>query len=133
MKYKAIVVLLLLVARAFSQPYGVQSDGKDFWVGYMFPSYNKVANPGTEGFYGAYLLISSYTQNRVTVSYFDRVTGVETPGMIFTLSARTGQQIQLSLDHVKMGDTGDRPEYAACHVTAQRAINVEFFSTGACS
>src|SRR5436305_8831851 len=99
----------------------------------MYPSYNKVCNPGTEGFYGEYLLISSYTQNRITVSYFDRVTGVETPGTIFTLSARTGQQIQLSLDHVKMGDTGDRPEYAACHVTAQRAINVEFFSTGACS
>src|SRR6185369_9671870 len=32
-----------------------------------------------------------------------------------------------------MGDTGDVPEYAAIHITARRAINVEFFSTGACS
>src|SRR5438094_3608731 len=108
MKYKAIVVFLLLTVRAFSQPYGVQSDGKDFWVGFVFPSYNKVANPGTEGFYGAYLLISSYTNNRITVSYFDRTTGVESPGTVFSLTARTGQQIQLNLDRVKMGDTGDR-------------------------
>lgn len=38
------------------QSLALSSDGKDFWVGYMYPSYNKVANPSTGGFYGAYLL-----------------------------------------------------------------------------
>lgn len=99
----------------------------------MFPSYNKVAAPATLGFYSATILISSYSDNTVTVSFFNRTTGVEQIGSTYFVSARTAVQVPLPLAFVQMGDTGDVPEYAACHVTARRAINVEFFSTGACA
>jgi hypothetical protein len=128
-----LFVLVLFVENSSVQTYSVPSDGKDFWVGYMSPSYNKVAAPATRGFYGAYLLISSYTNNSVTVSFFNRTTGVETPDGTYYVAARTAVQVPMPLAFVEMGDTGDVPEYAACHVSAKRPINVEFFSTGACS
>ena len=99
----------------------------------MYPSYNKVGNSSTDGFYGAFVLVSSYTDNHIRVSYFNKQTGVEEPGNTYFIPARTGIQIQLDRSHVQMADDGDVPEYGACHITAERAINVEFFSTGACS
>ncbi len=135
--WKSFIVALLIVVAAQtvvrSQSLSLPTDGKDFFVGFMYPSYNKVGNSSTDGFYGAYILVSSYTDNHVTVSYFDRQTGVEVQGRRYTIPARTGIQIQLDLSQVKMADSGDVPEFAACHVTADRAINVQFFSTGACS
>jgi hypothetical protein len=111
----------------------IPSDGKDFWVGYLTPSYNSVIPPATLGFYGAYLLISSYSDNNVTVSFFDRISGSEVVAGTYFVSARTAIQVPLQLPFVKMGDTGDVAEYAACHVSAKRPVNIEFFSTGACA
>src|SRR5690242_17755174 len=108
-----VLILLLLSVRAFSQALSVPSDGKDFWIGYMYPSYNKVANPTVEGFYGAYLLISAYTDAIVHVNYFDRTTGVEIPSGQYSMPERTGIQVPISLEYVKMQDTGDIPEYNA--------------------
>src|SRR5438128_1233500 len=122
----AVLLTLSAQSRIFSQTLSLPGDGKDFWVGYMFPSFNKVANPGTEGFYAPYLLISTYTQNLVTISYFDKRTGVELIRGSYNIPARTGIQVPMEIESVKMGDTGDAPEFAACHVTAKRAINIEF-------
>jgi hypothetical protein len=99
----------------------------------MTPSYNKVADPTTD-FYGAYLLISSYSNNNILVSYFDPNTGSETVAASYSISARIGVQIPLTISFVKMSDTnGESPEFRACHVIAKRGAHVEFFSTGACA
>src|ERR1044072_2364594 len=100
-----IALLVLLSAQAlYSQTLSLPGDGKDFWVGYMYPSYNKVANPTTEGFYGASLLISTYSDNQVQVWYFNRSTGVEIQAQQFSIPARTGKQVPIDLTSVKMDD-----------------------------
>jgi hypothetical protein len=130
----AFFVLIAAQKPVFSQELSLPGDGKDFWVGYMYPSYNNVAAPATTGFYSASLLISSYSNNNVSVNFFDPNTGAEVPAGTYFVAARTAIQVPMPLTFVKMSDTnGDVPEYKACHVTAKRPINVEFFSTGACS
>ncbi len=133
LKASLFALLLILIAGQASAQYSLSSDGKDFWVGYMYPSYNKVANASTDGFYGAYVLVSSYTDNFIQLSYFDKTSGVEMPAGRYKVLARTGIQIPLNIQAVKMNDTGEIPEFTACHVTADRPINIEYFSTGACS
>jgi len=140
MKHKSrlliIAILFLLSAQStplFSQNLSLPGDGKDFWVGYMYPSYNKVGNATTAGFYGAYLLISTYTNNNVTVNYFDHTSGAELLVGQYYIPARTGIQVPINIAQVIMPDAGDVALYTAIHVTALRAINVEYFSTGACS
>src|SRR5471030_1496848 len=80
---------------------GVSSDGKDFYIGLMFPSYNKVAAPETEAFWGAFALISSYSDNIVQVSYFDPLTGKELAPQSYKIPARTGIQVQLDSAHMR--------------------------------
>jgi hypothetical protein len=130
---KHFIILLLLVilpVAAFSQ---VNSDGKDFWIGYVPPSYTKVAAPPTSGFQSASLLISSYTDNIVSIYFFDRLTGLEQNVYpYYTVSARTAIQVSLPSYMVKPNDTGDVAEYIAVHVVSKKPIKVEFFSTGAC-
>ncbi len=132
----ALALLLLVLAQTsvFSQQsYQLPADGKDFWVGYMYPSYNKVGNASTDGFYGAFVLVSSYTDNFIQLSYFDKQSGVEKPSGRYKILARTGIQIPLSIQEVRNQDSGDVAEFNACHITADHPINVEFFSSGACS
>src|SRR2546421_11956981 len=95
--YRLLIAVFLLALSAesglFAQTLALPGDGKDFWVGYMYPSYNKVGNSSTAGFYGAYLLISSYTDNNVQISYFDKISGVESVGSTYFVAARTGIQV----------------------------------------
>lgn len=129
----ALLLLLLAQTAIHSQTLSLPGDGKDFFVGYMYPSYNKVANTSTVGFYGASLLISTYTDNNVTIWYFDRTLGFEVMAGRYRIPSRTGIQVALDMTHVLMTDTVEIPEFCAVHVTADRPINVQFFSTGACS
>ncbi|MDP4231509.1 MAG: T9SS type A sorting domain-containing protein [Bacteroidota bacterium] len=112
---------------------GVNSDGRDFYIGMTLPSYNKVANNRLHPFFGAFILVSSYTGNNIRVSYFDKKTGVETAGQSFHIPERTGISIPLDSAAMSLKDSGDEAEYASCHITADQPINVQFFSTGACS
>jgi hypothetical protein len=111
---------------------GNTSDGTDFYVGYVAPSYNKVANPATLGFYGAYVLLSSYSDNVVTISYFDITTGLEDPGSSVVIKARQGTSVPLNLGKMLL-DSANKAQYRACHITAKHPIHAEFFSTGACA
>jgi hypothetical protein len=129
----ALIVLISAQTAVQSQTYSLPGDGKDFWVGFVQPSYNRVAHSATVAFYGAYALISSYTDNHVTVSYFDKISGVEVPGTRYFVPERTGIQVPLNQFQMTPNDTGDVAEFCSCHITADRPINVEFFSSGACA
>ncbi|MFI5263814.1 MAG: IgGFc-binding protein [Candidatus Kapaibacterium sp.] len=124
--------LVLFASQVSAQTYSLPGDGNDFWLGFVNPSYNKVASAATVAFYGAYALVSSYTDNHITVSYFDKQSGVEMPGQRFFIPERTGIQVPLDLTKMTPNDTGDIAEFCACHIIADRPINVEFFSSGAC-
>jgi len=112
---------------------GVSSDGRDFYVGMVPPSFNTVAAPDVLAFFGAYMLISSYADNTVNISYFDKKTGKESAPQIYHISARTGIQVLLDSAATAMYPKGDSAEYASCHVTALSPINIQYFSTGACA
>ncbi|MDP4221085.1 MAG: hypothetical protein Q8896_11680, partial [Bacteroidota bacterium] len=129
----AVLISGLCTNISEAQSLSVPADGKDFYLGFILPSYNSVADAQVSGYYGAYLLISSYEDNKASVSYFDKTTGIETPGTVYSMAERTGIQVPLNLQYTLMDSVGDAPEFGAIHIKSKRPINVEFFSTGACS
>ena len=131
------VLLLFALFYAESSPaqqQGTPSDGKDFYLGFVLPSFNK--NPGLQGrdfhgFFGVYALISSYeSDNLVKVSYFDG-SGREIQSKSVILQARSAIQVALDKASMQMTEPGDIPEYRACHITSKKPVNVQYFSTGA--
>src|SRR5258708_4667480 len=129
-----IFLLFILSGNAFCQQQGFSSDGKDFYIGFVYPSFNKNPDqPGrsVKGSFGVYALISSYDNNQVTISYFDPASGTETVGGIYSLYAKNAIQVQLQIGNMKLSDTGDSAEYKACHISSKKPISVQYFSTGA--
>jgi len=115
-----------------AQTSGVSSDGKDFYIGLINPGYNTVADPVSLSFFGVSILVSSFTDNTIKVSYFDRNTGTESVAQTFSIPARTGKQIALNTIRMQLNKNGEIAEYASCHVTAEQPINIEYFSVGPC-
>ncbi|HYM19576.1 MAG TPA: T9SS type A sorting domain-containing protein [Candidatus Kapabacteria bacterium] len=116
---------------------GLNSDGRDFYLGLLYPSYNRTNaySPygNVLGFYGVYALISSYSDNVVTVSYFDLATGTEGNKQNYNVLARRAIQVPLNVAQMKMDSNGERIEWRSCHIIGKKPINVQFFSTGSCS
>ena len=111
---------------------GVSSDGRDFYIGYIKPSYNNTSGTsGILGLYSALVLISSYTESRITVSYFDDITGDEITANSYFIPERSGIQMPLDLTKMTMSEPGDQPQYRACHIISDHPVNVQFFSSGA--
>src|SRR5258708_29091739 len=98
-KILAVALIMLLSAQTAvkSQTYSLPGDGKDFFIGFVNPSYNTVANSSVLAFFGAYALVSSYTDNHVTISYFDKQTGVEVMEARYSIPERTGIKLPLNM------------------------------------
>ncbi len=129
------IFLFNMLPEAAKAQQGLPVDGKDFYIGYVYPSFNK--NPdqsgrGVKGFFGVYALITSYETNQVTLSYFDN-NGIESQGSSYSIFAKSGIQVALQAGSMRMDEPGDIPQYRACHITAKKPVNVQYFSTGACS
>ena len=133
--FKAIAAFLLLSfflqSTGSAQNYTLPADGKDFYVGLILPSYNKVVGGATASFYSASVIISSYTDNVVQINYFDPATGLELEGQTVKISARQCQVVGLSTGTMICPDTMYAPAYKSAHIKAKRPVNVQFFSTGA--
>jgi hypothetical protein len=132
-----LLLLCLLPEILSAQQQGLPVDGRDFYIGLVMPSFYsdppQLSDGDFHGFSGWFVLVSSYTDNNVLLSYFNP-DGTETTSSSYSISAKQGTAIALSRAFMQMSDTaGDVPEFRACHITAKRPINVQFFSTGACS
>src|SRR5438105_4409193 len=103
----ALLFALRLEAQTSS---GVSSDGRDFYIGFVAPSYNIPANPRTLAFFGAYFLLSSYSDAHVRVSYFNP-SGKEISSSAYSISARSGKQVLVDSSFMVANDTGDIAEY----------------------
>ncbi len=137
MKKILVLVLLMLVGFQTEGKCQLNSDGKDFYVGLLYPSFMNQnltdQSRNVQGFYGAYMLISSYYANSVTVSYFDD-TGNEAYRQSYNVGARRAITVPLNISLTKMTDqNGEVVEYKACHIVAKSSVNVQYFSTGACA
>ncbi len=129
-----LFVVLLFASMSPAQQQGVPSEGKDFYIGFVYPSFNK--NPGQQGrdfhgFFGVYALVSSYEDNNIVkFSYFD-AGGSEVASVSKIIGARRAVQVPLDVASMKMSEPGDVPEYKACHITSQKPVSVQYFNTGA--
>ncbi|HYM20174.1 MAG TPA: IgGFc-binding protein, partial [Candidatus Kapabacteria bacterium] len=137
MKKIVLSVLLLLSYFGIASAQGISSDGRDFYLGFLYPSFNSTNaySPygNVLGFFGVYALISSYTDNQVTVSYFNLNTGAEEEIQSYNIMARRTVQVVLDINHMKEDPDGEQIEWRACHITAKKPVTITYFSTGSCS
>src|SRR5438105_2978287 len=89
---------------------GISSDGKDFYLGFVYPSYNKnpkISNDqvgGPSGF-NVFVKITSYSDNNlVKVSYFDTITHSETTSGQYSLNAHQSIQVPLNWVNLQMSE-----------------------------
>ncbi len=128
---KLALVLIVLVAAIRTDAQGLNSDGKDFYVGFIYPSYNSNASRSDVlGFFGCYVLVSSYNDGVATISYFD-AKGNETNVQSYKIFAHRTIQIPVNRAIMRMTDPGGIAEFKAMHITSTVPINVQYYSTGA--
>lgn len=107
---------------------GIPSDGREFWLGYI---------RGTDRIYfgsyrGIFALVSSYTDNVVTISYFDE-NGTEIQGQTYAITKQRSVQIPLDRGRLRGGLTGEEVVYKAARLTAKNPVSVHFYSEGSFS
>ncbi|HEY6171636.1 MAG TPA: T9SS type A sorting domain-containing protein [Candidatus Kapabacteria bacterium] len=135
---RTLSLLLLVLSLAFVMPnkssaQGTPSEGKDYYLGFLYPSFNRVIPAFSAGFFRIYAIISTFQDNTAYVSYFDE-NGNEEAAQPYAIQARKAVQIPLSVAKLRMTDPGDLiKEYKALHITAKKPINVQFFSSGGSS
>jgi hypothetical protein len=124
------LLFLSLTQCIFAQ--GIPSEGKDFYLGYIHPTFNDVVPAWTAGYFRVYAYVSSFQDNTVSVSYFDPQSKKEGFPNNYPVKARQTTQIALDRTQIQMENPGDiAGEFKSCHITSKRPINVQFFSTGA--
>ncbi|HEY6172008.1 MAG TPA: IgGFc-binding protein, partial [Candidatus Kapabacteria bacterium] len=134
MKHRVIFAVMsaffiLFASHVYAQ--GISTDGKDFYVGFVNPSFNRVVQANSANFFRVYLIVGSYQDNTVSISYFTD-EGTEDTVVKYKVQKRKSIQIQLDLTRIRMTDPGDLiKEYRSVHVTAESPISVQFFSSGA--
>jgi len=135
---RTLSLLLLVLSLAFVMPsnssaQGTPSEGKDYYIGFLYPSFNRVIPAFSAGFFRVYAIISSFQENTAYISYFN-ADGTEGSAQPYKIQARKAVQVPLSTASMKMTDPGDQlKEFKAAHITAKKPINVQFFSSGGSS
>jgi hypothetical protein len=121
---RALLVVVALYATSFAQ---TASDGNDFYLGMLKPSFPSISPMGNR--FAVTALISSIEDNTVSVSYFDPVTGIEEAPITYKVQARNSVSIPLNIQ--KMTASGSEvAEYRSVHIRGKRRISVQYFSTG---
>ncbi|MEI8134849.1 MAG: T9SS type A sorting domain-containing protein [bacterium] len=131
---KIFLITLTLVATiqgmVLSQTRSQPGDGRDFIIG----GFLNVPHENLDSTYiknnGASVLVSSYYDNDVTLSYFDKTTGSEVIQKSYHLPAHNGLRIPLDLPHLSIPTKGDSAEFATYHLTGKKTMSVIFYSNG---
>ena len=137
LSFLVVLLTVFLFPELVSAQQGLPVDGKDFYIGFVYPSFNKnqsgTGGRSTSGFFNVFALISSYEgDNVVKIAYFD-AGGNEIASQTKIIAARNAIQVALDRNQMQMSEPGVIPEFKACHITAKKPVNVQYFSTGACS
>ncbi len=130
MKIVLSLALSLLFSTSFAQ--GISSEGKEFYLAYIYPPYNDVVHHLTAGYYRVFAYISSFEDNTVSVSYFDQTSSLEQAPTQYSVKARQTTQVPLNRTKMKTPESCDSvPRLLSCHITSKKPITVQFFSSGA--
>lgn len=127
-RYLPLSLLLLstmLPLVAQGQGSGIPSEGREFWLGYV---------RGTDrtyfgSFRGIFAHIASYSDNVVSVTYFDE-NGNEVSGPQYTIGKYRSIQIPLDRSRMRGSLLGESIEYRAARLTSKQPIAVSFYSEG---
>lgn len=115
---------------------GIPSEGRDFYLGLLFPSYQTLtphlANNSFKA-YASYALISSTSDNHFAIKYYNPKTGSEDTSEHYFIAAHTTYAVKLDTLQMRMSEPGELQEWRAAHITADKPVTVQYFSMGACS
>src|SRR6266496_3697215 len=128
---KNFIIILLLLSCSCSlhaqSSSGVSSDGRDFYIGFVYPSFNK--NPAIPGrdfhtyFSASALVTTFYDSATIAVSYF-LSDGTETPKKIYGLRNFLKIVLNDTINPMRMKEPGDIPEYKTCHISSDVPISI---------
>jgi hypothetical protein len=123
--FALITLIGLIPDRALSQKNGIPSDGREFWLGYI---------RGTERIYwgnyrGYYALVTSYTDNTLTVNYFDEA-GKEIQGQSYQIPKYGSKKIPLDPSKMQGSLTGEDIAFHSARIKSKNPISVHFYSEG---
>ncbi|MDP4237109.1 MAG: hypothetical protein Q8919_11740, partial [Bacteroidota bacterium] len=107
----------------------ITNAGREFYLGSLYPTYNYIAPSSLYRQYTAYLLISTYYDNVVNVSYFDG--GSELTPTKYTMLAHSRLQIILDISKMRLDSNPETPLYKAIHITSKNPVTVQYLSRGA--
>jgi hypothetical protein len=134
MKHKATFAFFLLLVCTSLRSQGIPAEGRDFYLGYLTPSYNRVVPEDTKKFFGIFAFVSAYQDTKVFVSYFDSVSGKESLPTEHFVKAKQTVEIRLDTNRMRMKDPGDLfAEYRSVHITSEHPVSVMYYSQGACA
>lgn len=128
MKY-ILALLLFIPFASFAQDRGFYSEGREFFLGHLYPSFADASLSGQGGI-KFYAVISSDQETRISLSYYD-ASGKEVEAITAKLSPSISNQFELALSEMKSErPDGDAAEYKACHITSDKPVTVSYFCDG---
>lgn len=132
---RLLIILFLLTSTSplFSQVQGLSNEGREFFLGMIYPSYytNDFIN-NVSTYLKAYSFITSYYDNDIFVAYYDEA-GVE-GGQSYHIAAKSSIRIQLDIQKMRIDSShSGQAVNKSCHITSRLPITVQYLSTGGCS
>src|SRR5688500_8747392 len=109
MKRLIFLVLVLFGSGVLAQDRGFRSEGREFYLGMLWPTFINPWTAHTPLPHFQYAVISSYDDNVVTVSFFEKGTNKEVTST-FTIPAGTSKDVLLDKSLMRPDSLGDKPE-----------------------
>ncbi|MBS1902495.1 MAG: hypothetical protein JSS75_02170 [Bacteroidetes bacterium] len=128
MKRSLYVLLAILLPVVSIAQRGIRNDGREFYLGLLTPG-NVTQVPNGANQFNAFAEVYAVSGATVRFSYFDEL-GNEEILKVVKVAARQSTQVQLDVRKMRMRDTGEVPEYKACHVVSDAPISLQFLSAG---
>jgi hypothetical protein len=111
---------------------GITNDGRDFFMGMLYPSYNTIESSALTQYFQVFAFITTYYDNEIRTWYYDD-GGNEIRPIVYHLSARQTLKIPLNVNAMKMNTDEEKAAFKSFHITSKAPVTVQYFSTGACS
>jgi hypothetical protein len=122
MKHTALLLLSLVCLQSLAQDRGLRSEGREFYLGFLQPSFQRVTAIARQ--HNVYALISSHDENQVMVSYANGSPEV------YHIAPRSTYSVPLVASNMLHDTVGDKVQSSLCHITAKRPISVQYYSIG---
>jgi plastocyanin len=115
-------------------PHGsLTNEGREFFLGMMYPSYNTVAVTSVkQRYFHVDALITTYYDNVIHVGYFNG-SGTEVNTSDHILQAKHALDLGLDDQALQSDTNSEIPQYKSLHITSKYPISVHYLSAGGCA